>query len=218
MSEATFVGVTVPAAIMERLAQDERTRGEAEGKSPKALRPHIKLAQAYVEKLLEEALGGARPDVLPPPEPATLPLADACATVLKHLHPEHAKLIQELAAEKQMSMVPFVMSPITFARDHGRVGVLAPEWLEKEPVTIQPETKQVVKAGVCEYCGNGVKVGTRFCPPPEDGGDSCGRKAAMKVTYDMRDRNRPRKNTSPFAPKPSALVKQFTAEHSYQSV
>ena len=200
----TFVGVVVPKTIIASLVADSRS---VEGKKAKA---HSELGKEFVEKLLDEyvAQGHLTPPVVP--DPPALTLEDASKIILQHLHPEHRGLIEELAAEGHRPLSAYVLSPVMLAKDHGQVGVLVGEWADVEKPT---EVHAKLKAGTCEECGKPVKPGTRFCPLVSEDVDSCGQINAHKVMVAARESKRIQKPSSPFAPKPSALIRQFAMEN-----
>ena len=204
-ADNTFVGVVVPKTIVETLVANSR---QVEGKRAKA---HSELCKDFVEKLLDEyvAQGHLTPPVVP--DPPALTLEDASNVILQHLNPEHRKLIEELAAEGHRPVSAYVLSPVMLAKDHGQVGVLVGEWADVEKPT---EAKAVLKQGTCEECGKAIKPGTRFCPMVSEDVDSCGQINAHKVMVAARESKRIAKPSSPFAPKPSAVVAKFRSEGS----
>lgn len=212
-ADNTFVGVVVPAVKVESLTQEYET---AQGQPPRG--GGAKLAKEWVESLIAGALDTAT-GVAAQPEPApALSLEAACTAIVEALQPEHRDLIKALSTETGQPLTAYIMSPIVAAKDHGRVGVLMTEYAQTAELPKSTVKSETASGAMCEECSQPVKAGTRYCPPPEDGVDGCGHKAARRIMQAQRDANRPRLSPSPFAPSRSVLVQAFTDAHAKAAV
>ena len=211
-ADNTFVGVVVPAVKVESLTQEYET---AQGQPPRG--GGAKLAKEWVEGLIASALDTAAGVAAQPESAPALNLEAACAAIVEALQPEHRDLIKALSTETGQPLTAYIMSPIVAAKDHGRVGVLMTEYAQTAELP-KPTASTVVSGAACEECAQPVKAGTRYCPPPEDGADGCGHKAARRIMQAAREANRPRIVPSPFAPSRSVLVQAFTDAHAKAAV
>lgn len=187
-------GVLVPPHRVAEIEQYVKEL-EAHGKKEKTLYAYTK---DYVEKLLAEPLYPADLPPLDGTAPTAITLADACKVIVEHLEQQHQNVIHALAKEKRLPLEAFVMSPLTRSYDKREVGIIMQSWLNAKPVE---QEAPIGVASICEYCYKPftpARDGQRFCPPPPDESDPCGRKwglAQIKAQVEAR-----RKPPSQFAP------------------
>lgn len=206
-----MVGVIVPAKVVEVAVADGTARC-------KELRRRFNPQNAvrdYVQGLLETY--PVVPTSGPLPHASTVkPLVtveDAAKLIIATLEPEHQSLIRQLAKDSQRPLAAYVISPMLLAKENGQASVVIGEWADKGPFDTKiptPDTSQ------CEYCGGTftpMRDGQRFCPPPPDESDSCGRKWNLDKIHKLRDAGVVANaiGTSPFAPKPSVRVAEHAA-------
>lgn len=155
----------------------------------------------YISDLLTDKLTGAENAI----HPATLD--DATKVFMDLLDPAHRDLILQCADERHMAPAAFLLSAIKLAHERGEAGMILGE------ISIEPALQQHAEAasapkpaasGLCEWCHNvfvPTRPGQRYCPPPADGSEPCGRQAGladirMKLRTPSRD-----KQANVFAPK-----------------
>lgn len=201
MTEPQFVGVLVPSPIVEQVKR-KLEEEHVQGTRPRPLAVAVK---EEVEALLANPVSQvcvSSPDV----DQSDLTLHQACEVIMKELDPAHQRLIRLLAGEKRLPIEAFVFSALVRTHDRGETAIILHDWLNKAPVLTPPPP---VGDSVCEYCQQPFTasyVSQRFCPPPADESDSCGRKWAVAQARAAVERKR--RPASPFAPPPSPVVRK----------
>lgn len=202
-NDLMFAGVTVPEAVV-RLADAQRevnVDGQKKGSLNKAV-------VNYVEQLLADFVSHNRlPSVEVGESPVTLDRA--CSVMLAKLDADHQRLLRTFAKERRLPIEAFLMSAIIRAKERGEAGVVMYEWAANAP-QVAP-VPQMLFDGTCEFCHQSFKPsyeGQRFCPPPPDESDSCGRKYNIeKIKADLATKRRP---PSQFAPPAGMRLRSST--------
>ena len=198
MSTDEFVGLVIPAHIVDYATQQEKAKRLAEGKDPDHAVNPSKLATAYVETLLagfvperglEAPRSGQAPAVIDSVE-------QAAEIIVNTLEPEHRNKIHQVAKETNHPLAAYVVSPMLLVNDSGSFSSLLGKWADAVPQSSKAPIT-TVHTGKCEYCGqpiaNPARVDQRFCNMPEDGAVSCGskwNKDNVMPTRDTRDLER----------------------------
>lgn len=188
-----FLGVVVPAAIVEEGA----VYAKAQAVNGKKVNPQ-NAVKAVVERILADHLQRATAvgEIAHSTEGAvTKPLSettleDASKVILSQLDPEHRNFLYQLASDSGRPLSSYVLSPILLAKEHGNTNVLLGQWADAtkahgEVCTITPDSK------ICEYseCKKSFKPERRdqkYCPPPADGSEPCGRMAGLAEIRKLR--------------------------------
>ena len=134
-------------------------------------------------KLLEQPI--VAPTI---PTPSRLKTAeDAAQLIVKCLDPEHQLLIYEIAKQRQLPLAAFVFSAMQLIKENGQTSVIMSGWADKSPAeTVAP----LPTTATCQWCQGSfipTRDGQKFCPPPDDESDSCGRKAGLAEVRAKRD-------------------------------
>lgn len=146
---------------------------------------------AFIRQAIEEAMN---PVTLPAPAPPAPLTPNAAAEVILSLLPESQRfLILDIAKDKGRTPLDFILSYCRLAEERGETSsLIAEEVVQEEPVryttTLQQQSSEYV---VCAFDGCRksfipTRRGQRFCPDPEDGTMSCGRKATLQETHKRR--------------------------------
>ena len=187
-------GVIVPPHRVAEIEQYVKEL-EAHGKKEKTLYGYTK---DYVDKLLAEPVHQDGVPSAGVAAPASITLAEACHVIVEHLEQPHQNVIHALAKEKRLPLEAFIMSPLTRSYDKREVGIIMQSWLNAKPVE---QEAPIGVASICEYCRKPFtpeREGQRFCPPPPDESDPCGRKWGLEqIKAQVESRRKP---PSQFAP------------------
>lgn len=179
-----------PVRLTDEVSDLLRSRAAECGVTPLVLG-----AQLITEYLTQPNV----PPVTPPAGPPSL--AEAAEVLLNHLEPEHQQLVREFCVEFSRRPSDYLLSYARLAYDRRESQILVGRHLLHEdtgPLALTPAEK-VAK---CEFCGQTFersRVGQRFCPDPDDGSESCGRKQTQRESHERREARR-RRDTSAFTP------------------
>jgi len=132
--------------------------------------------QKLVEQTLEMLVGG---EVTPLVAARTVTVEDAGEILLAHIEPSQASLILDLCRDTGRKPYEYLLSYVYLAHERGETAKLIGEQFLSANA---PRVDEPMGATACEYCGTALvnpRRGQRYCPDPDDGTESCGRKASL---------------------------------------
>jgi len=138
-----------------------------------------------VEQTMEMLLEG---EVKPIVQNRTVTVEDAGEILLAHIEPSQAALIMDLCRDTGRRPYEYLLSYVYLAHERGETAKLIGEQF----LTASMPKGSAVEANThCEYveCGRPLvnpRRGQRFCPDPDDGTPSCGRKHSLAELHAHR--------------------------------
>ena len=161
--------LTLPTAMKDRLRAKAASLGVD--------------VQKLVEQTLEMLLGG---EVTPLVGARTVTVEDAGEILLAHIEPSQAALIMDLCRDHGRKPYEYLLSYVYLAHERGETAMLIGEQFLAANM---PTAAEAQGASACEHCGTppvNPKRGQRFCPDPDDGTESCGRKHSLAELHEHR--------------------------------
>lgn len=181
---AERIWFTIEDGMRSRLMEMAEARGVSRDELANTL-----LARGYAdcaERSDAEMYAPPAPQAPAVPDPPTLD--EAADVILRHLPDHQRALILDCCAETGRQPIEYILSYIHLADERGETAMVMSEQLRDEaiPALLPPD-----RQGICEYDGcrkpfQPTKRGQRFCPEPEDGSESCGRKATLQDLHRRR--------------------------------
>ena len=87
-------------------------------------------------------------------------------------------------------MAAYMLSHLHLVYERGETSYLMGEYSEAVKAGTPADVNLLPESSTCEYCGGKFKPekkGQRYCPPPDDGTEPCGRKASLEAIHKQRD-------------------------------
>lgn len=157
------------------------------------------ITQAAADAIMESPSS-----VRSPVEPT---LDDAADLILRHLPDHQRNLILDCCQETGRKPIEYLFSYIHIADERGETAMVMSEQMgdERVPALLRPEETAMCAFGGCRKSFTPTKRGQRFCPEPEDGSESCGRKATLEELHRRRPQRRAETGLSPRAQPPAPM-------------
>ena len=136
----------------------------------------------------------------------------AAMALLKHLDPAHAELILDCCADSGRRPFDYLITYAHLAYERGEAATIwhdsaAPddeEALDAAPLAVETSvgTQAVCAYDACHRSFTLTRRGQKFCPPPDDDTESCGRKAHLAALHAAR----PPRRDNQYAPPTGAIT------------
>lgn len=140
---------------------------------------------------LERLLGGEIQPIVAGAAEVTLDVA--ADIILKHLDPAQAALLLDLCRENGRKPHEYVLSYAHLAHERGETAQMVGEVVMERGDA--PAAVMLANHQACAFCEKPfvpARRGQLYCPDPDDGSESCGRKASLATLRADRDARLPR--------------------------
>lgn len=136
-----------------------------------------------VEQAVEALLTGT---VTPITQPREVTLEDAADLLLQHMDAGQAALIKDLCAETGHQPSDYLLSYIFLAHERGETAHMIGEHVMVRQEASAAALPALPGEAICDYCHKAfrsTRQGQKYCPDPDDGTESCGRRASLEALH-----------------------------------
>ncbi len=123
--------------------------------------------------------------------PAEMPTINRAVDILlSFLPPAYRDVMASCAGDTGESMAAYMLSHLHLIYERGETSYLMGEYAESVKAGTAADVNLLPDSSRCEYCKHSFvpeRKGQRYCPPPADGTESCGRKAGLELVHAKRD-------------------------------